>query len=107
MSESIRNELTYRKSQGNRPVALAEISRQLGALGYCLNLDLYCRGCSRILAGPRAGTSYPSAFAGISEINTRRSAFHFESRRDANFKALQALRMTGLFAVNRGAIFEI
>lgn len=108
MNRDLANELAARAAEGWHPVALGEIQRQLRDLGYVLDRRLDCRSTARIMTGPRAGKTYPSLSTGIKESDTGRSAFHFEARRDANFRALQELRFeVGLYAIVNGAIMDL
>ncbi|MFH8654616.1 hypothetical protein ACH37Y_18080 [Sphingomonas paucimobilis] len=108
MSPALANELAARAADGWHPVTLSEIKRQLRDLGYALDRTLDCRSTAQIMTGPRAGKTYPTLSTGIKEADTGRSAFHFEARRDANFRTLQKLRFeVGLYAVLNGAILDV
>lgn len=87
-------------------VSVQELARRIEALGYRLDRRMDCRASATYLTGPLAGVSYPCCTTGIVEADTGRSFAHFESRRDANFRALQVLRGT-VAAVSRGAILEL
>ena len=108
MNPALANELAARAADGWHPVTLNEIKRQLRGLGYALDRSLDCRSTAQIMTGPRAGKTYPTLSTGIKEADTGRSAFHFEARRDANFRTLQKLRFeVGLYAVLNGAILDV
>ena len=95
------------KSQSNvRFVSVKELARLVSDLGYRLDRSMDCRADSRYLDGPLAGMSYPCCTTGLLEADTGRSAFHYQARRDANFRALQELRGT-VASMSRGAILEI
>ena len=91
---------------GMEIVPVGEMERRVRALGYELDRDLDCRAVSRVLTGPHAGLSYPCITTGLREADTKRSAFHYQARRDGRFKDLQALRGT-IAAISRGALLEI
>lgn len=84
---------------GMERLTLAQVDARLKALGYRRELDMRAAGVARNLT---TGNMYPSVSFGIAEVDTGMSAFHFKARRDANFKALQAMRYN-TFAVIRGA----
>lgn len=108
MNPDLADELAARAAEGKYPVTLGEIQRQLRDLGYVLDRRFDCRYTAKIMTGPRAGRTCPSISTGIKEADTGRSAFHFEARRDANFRALQKLRSElALFAVLKGAILDL
>lgn len=108
MNPDLADELAARAATGWHPVTLDEIKRQLHEIGYRLDRTLDCRSTAQILTGPRAGKTYPSLTTGIDEADTGRSAFHFEARRDANFRTLQNLRFeVGLYVVLNGAILDL
>lgn len=108
MNPTLANELAARAADGWHPVTLREIKRQLRDLGYALDRTLDCRSTAQIMTGPRAGKTYPTLSTGIKEADTGRSAFHGEARRDARFRAMQALRFeVGLYAVLGGAIMDL
>ena len=52
------------------------------------------------------GESHPNVNFGVKQIDTGMSAYHYQARRDENFKKLQALRMN-TFCVVHGAIWGI
>ena len=87
-------------------VTVDELTQRLATLGYRLDRSMDCRADSRYLDGPLAGMSYPCCTTGLLEADTGRSAFHYQARRDANFRALQELRGT-VASMSRGAILEI
>ncbi|MBB4092436.1 hypothetical protein DEA98_10025 [Brucella pseudogrignonensis] len=102
---ALQAEIIHRLAIGCERVSVAEMENRYRALGYALDRDLDCRCMSRIMTGPDAGRAYPCITTGVKEIDTRRSAFHFESRRDTNYRAMQRLRQD-IFAVTKGAILE-
>lgn len=101
----LQEEIAYRESLGMRRVTIKAMNAEFMALGYRLDRSLDCRGLARWQTGARAGKSHPAITTGVKESDSGRSAFHFESRRDSNFEAMQRLRQD-VFAVSRGAIFE-
>lgn len=104
MKNLLISELEFLDKKGYKPSTLEEIARELRSIGYKLDRGMDCKGLARHMTGERAGSSYPSLTTGVNEIDTGRSAFHFESRRDANFEKLQKMRQY-VFAVVRGRIF--
>jgi hypothetical protein len=98
----LKAEIEYRLSIGCRLVSVREMERQFRALGYTLDRSLDCRSIARYLD---SGRCYPACTTGVSEIDTGKSAFHVEARRDSNFRAMQQLRLD-IFAVSRGHILE-
>lgn len=102
---ALETEIHYRESIGCERLSVAAMGRRFLALGYTLDRSLDCRSLSRYVTGSDAGRSYPCCTTGVMESDTRRSAFHFEARRDDRFRAMQQLRKD-VFAVSRGAILE-
>ena len=102
MDPKLETEITYRLSIGCKHLSVRAMSERFRALGYELDRSLDCRAMSRYLSD---GRTYPACTTGVKERDTGRSAFHFEARRDANFRAMQKLRQD-VFAVSRGAILE-
>lgn len=108
MSESLKRELDRRARDGYRPVTMDQLRRTLDGLGYAVAVDMHADSDARHMTGEAAGESYPVRVLYVVEKDTRRSAFHYESRRDANFRALQAVRFDGsLFAVVRNRFVEL
>lgn len=75
-------------------------------LGYKLDRRLDCRSESRFMTGPNAGKFYPCLTTGLTEADTGRSAFHYQARRDDNFRAMMQLRKQ-IAAITRGALLEV
>lgn len=100
---SLEAEIQHRKQNGCEQVTVKEMGLRFAALGYRLDRTMDCRSISRYLV---SGRTYPACSTGLNEAATGRSAFHFESRRDANYRAMQTLRQN-VFAVSRGAILEV
>jgi hypothetical protein len=82
----------------------AQFVAAFAALGYRVGAD-YADSIARYMQGSRAGDAYPARAFPVFETDTGRSAFHFESRRDANFRAMQELRQTAYY-VGAGRICE-
>lgn len=95
-------EIAHRKQFGCRIVSVAEMEREFNALGYTLDRSMDCRSNARYV---NSGRTYPACSTGLKEIDTGQSAFHYQSRRDENFRAMQTLRME-ISAVSRGALLE-
>lgn len=106
MNQKLRDELDARIKQNNHPLQIQEIAQQLKNLGYKLDRSLDCASMATWKTGERAGASYPVLTTGVKEIDTGRSAFNVQSRRDDNFQKLQALRFAETYAVTRGRILE-
>ena len=88
-------------------VTLQELESRLAALGYKLDRAMDCRSNSRCMTGPWAGVSYPCCTTGVKESDSGMSAFHYKARRDSNFRALQALRLSGIFVLLGKAVLEV
>ena len=86
---------------------LQGLEKALQALGYGLDRRMDCQSVARYVTGSREGDSYPVTTTDIIELDTRQSAFHYRSRRDDKYKALQAMRMQGAFVLLQDRIFEI
>lgn len=101
-------ELERRKRRGQEPRTLRQVNEALASLGYRLDRKLDCKSVNRILTGEDAGKSYPAINAYVVEIDTGLSFANVSARRDANFRRLQEIRLSGeLYAVVRGRILEI
>lgn len=103
----IQREVRTRLAYGCELLTLAEIIRRVDALGYRLDRSMDCACVARTMTGPDAGTSYPTITACPREKDTGLSFANCDARRDANYKALQAMRLGGVFAIVRGHIFDI
>ena len=92
-------------------VTLGEMEVRFRELGYRLGKESWqrCHSTGTIVQStshPEAvGFSYPSVSLMLFEADTGRSAFHVESRRDANFEAMQELRGSTV-AIVRGAVYQ-
>jgi hypothetical protein len=106
MNAALQQEIDYRISIGCRMVSVAQMDSEFRALGYRLDRSMDCRSVGRYLTGPRAGTSHPVCTTGLKECDTGAGAWHYESRRDENFRRMQQLR-NEVFAISRGAILEV
>jgi hypothetical protein len=104
----LETELAHRAARGLRPVSVVAMGARLATLGYALDRNCDCFSQNLFMTGEREGQSYPAINTGVKERDTGRSAFHFEARRDENFKELQRLRAgEELFAVVKNRILEI
>lgn len=102
----IESELQFRAAHGDRPTTRRALVQALKELGYRLGES--CLSQNRHMTGDRAGSSYPAKNFDVCEIDTGRSAYNVESRRDGNFKALQAMRFDeSHFYIANGCICEI
>lgn len=88
---------------GMSMVSRTELDSMIKKLGYVRDKESRCACIARNLT---TGNTYPNVNFGVIEKDTGRSAFHFESRRDANFQALQKIRMD-IFCVVRNAWWGI
>lgn len=108
LGELLENELAYRATEaGMERVTVAELDSRLEMIGYKRIPHSACKCNARYMTGPRAGKAYPCCTYGVMEADTRRSAFHVNSRRDARFLELQAMRAQAVYAVHAGYIIEI
>jgi hypothetical protein len=107
MTADLTSELDRRATRGDtHRLSVKELTQRFADLGYKLDRTMDCRCTARWVSGPDVGESYPCITTGVKETDTGMSAFHFASRRDANFRAMQALR-SEIFAVTHGAILEV
>lgn len=102
MIDALQVEIETRLAMGCEMLTVPQFVARFAALGYRVDRSLDCRSTARYL---KTGRTYPACSTGMAESDTGRSAFHYESRRDSRFKAMQALRQH-VFAVSRGAILE-
>lgn len=105
MQTPLEIEIESRKQNGCEQVTVAEMDRRYRALGYRLDRELDCRSMAKIMTGTGAGRTYPCITTSVKEIDTGRSAFNSESRRDENYRAMQHMRQW-VFAATQGAILE-
>ena len=100
---ALETEIAHLLAHGCEHLTVKQFAARFAALGYTLDRSLDCRAPSRYL---ESGRSYPCCTTGLKETDTGMSAFHFQARRDDNFRAMQKLRRQ-IFAVSRGAIMEV
>jgi len=93
-------------AMGIELLSVEAMAARFAALGYKLDRRLDCRSEARFMTGPNAGKSYPCITTGLREANTGMSAFHYQARRDSNFRAMQQLRKE-IGAVLRGALLKV
>lgn len=93
-------------ANGMQILTVKEFSARFAALGYKLDRSMDCRSNARFMTGEYAGEVYPCVTTDIREIDTGMSAFHYQARRDENFKAMQKLRGE-ICAITRGALLEV
>lgn len=105
-SEQLKAELEERRALGLKPVSLIQMKDTLKQLGYRLDRTMDCPHMARYMSGPSAGRAYPAISTRVREIDTGKTAEHFEARRDGNYEKLRDMRQS-LFTVLRGAILEI
>jgi hypothetical protein len=96
-------EVTESLRSGGKQLTMAALKAEVESLGYRINRDMRAVGVAKNMT---TGNTYQSVTFGLDEADTGRSAFHFESRRDGNFKALQELRRRS-FVVSRGAMVTV
>ena len=101
--ESLTAEIKANLAAGMRRVTVAEMDRELAALGYRRRPDSRCAGTAHNLT---TGNHYPCITYGVDEADTGMSAFNVDARRDAKFKLLQAFRFN-TFAVSQGRIVSV
>lgn len=108
LDSSLDLEIEARAKLGLFPRTVKQINESLSLLGYKLDRSKDCKSVAKIIAGERAGNTYPCMTTGICEIDTGLSFANVNARRDQNFKTLQAMRSEGtLFAVVNGSILEV
>ena len=71
---------------------LSEFYTAFERLGYKIDRSMDSYSVNKFMTGEYAGESYLAINTGIKEKDTGRSAFHIDSRRDDNFRAMQELR---------------
>lgn len=103
---ALKAEVARRKARGETQLSVPQLAARFAALGYALDRSSDCRSWARYVTGPDAGASYPACTTGVREADTGRSAFHVESRRDEQFRQMQALR-SAVFAVSNGYVLEV
>jgi len=103
MDNQLQNEIARRIAAGRQPSTMAEIRASLRAIGY----ELTPYSAADSMARCSDGVSYPVRMYAVREADTKISAFHYRTaRRDANYAALQSLRLGVMYAVVRGRIVE-
>lgn len=102
IDSALRVEIQHRINLGCEILTIPQFVARFAALGYRVDRSMDCRAMARYLDD---GRTYPACNTGMSEADTGRSAYHFESRRDSKFQAMQALRGQ-VFSISRGAILE-
>lgn len=93
--------------QGARRLTVAQIERELNAIGYRLDRTMDCRGTARFMTGPFAGETFPSLTTGIAQSDNRVSAFNVNARRDANYGRLKELRGGAVYALVGRYVLEL
>lgn len=78
--------------EGLRQVTLAQMNQDLADMGYKLDRNGDCSGTATYVSGVRQGQSYRNLSLSVREIDSGKRAFHYQARRDANFKRMQAYR---------------
>jgi len=104
--ETLSAEVARRIAVGNPPSTIRNIRARLRAIGYELTPGSHADCMARYMTGEYAGESYPVRTYAVRESDTKKSAFHYQARRDKNFEVLQGLRLGSAYAVNRGRIVE-
>jgi Holliday junction resolvasome RuvABC DNA-binding subunit len=104
-----KDELRYRRENNiGTELTMSQVVFRLNLIGYKLDRKMDCRGMAKWMTGERAGETYHCLTTGIIEADTKRSAFHFEARRDKNFDELQDMRKTGIYVpMANGYFFEL
>lgn len=107
-SGGLGDELTSRAANGLFPLTVTQIEARLNAIGFTLDRSEDCSHVARWMTGEGAGRSYPAISTGISHIESGAGFSNVALPKEARLEELQELRKSGeLFAVVRGAIFEI
>jgi hypothetical protein len=94
------------KINGQKILTVREFGQQFKSLGYKLDRTMDCQGLSRYMTGEHAGESYPVITTSVKEIDTGMSAFHYQARRDDNFRAMQKLRGE-ICAITKNCLLEV
>jgi len=106
--EAVNVEVAHLLASGSRQVDLKTFDQELRTIGYRLDRGMDCTSLNRYMTGERAGQSYPAVNMYPVQVSDGVSAFHVDSRRDANFQRLQEMRLNDeLFALHRGRIYKI
>lgn len=88
---------------GVERVRLLELDTRLEVLGYEREPDSRCAGIAKNMT---TGNTYKCVTWSVRERDTKQSAYHYQSRRDARFKKMQQLRQA-VFVYARGCIITI
>jgi hypothetical protein len=105
---AIEAEVAHLLSTESRQVDLKTMDGELRAIGYRLDRRMDCRSVNRHMSGARAGESYHAVNLYVVQVSDGVSAFHVDSRRDANFDRLQQMRLNQeIFAVQGDRIYGI
>lgn len=103
----LQEEVDARINEGTgEQITLREMTERLKAIGYRLDRTADCRSNHHYVTGPRAGKSHPGVSLRPVQIDDGKAAWHYEARRDDNFRKLQTIR-DQIFFVSKGAIHEI
>ena len=106
-THDLASEVSRRLESGACRVSLREMDRRLSAIGYQLDRSMDCEGVNRYMTGPHVGSTYPAVNLQAREIDTGRSAYNVEARRDANYRRFQDEMRHGMFAVARGRLYSL
>jgi hypothetical protein len=87
---SFTDAIAHLLKSGMEQISAGEADRRLKALGYQRNRSERTVYVAREL---NSGLTWQEGWYGVLESDTRRSAYHFQSRRDEKFKAMQKMRM--------------
>lgn len=107
LGELFNAELEYRKQKGRNPLTVLELDIKLKRLGYRRRADSGVRQLVEYISGERVGAKYPAIIYGLDDLETGKSAFHVDGRRDQRFQELQELRRDGVYAVRDNHIVEV
>lgn len=95
----------YMKASGSKQISMAQLEREINAIGYTLDRSDDCKGNNKYVTGPREGIIYPAVNLHPIEKDTRMSFANVNSRRDSNYKALKKMRKNEtFFCLIRGRI---
>lgn len=106
-NQELTDEIAHRVAIGMRHLTIAELMGEYARLGYVLDRTMDAHCTARYMTGERAGAAYPCTTAGLRERDTGRTAWNIESRRDENFRRMQALRNEVFAVTPRGSILEV
>lgn len=74
---------------GCEQVTISELQSMVNEVGYTFDRCMDCRGMTQDMT---SGETYPNLTLYPIQADDKKSAWHFEARRDQNYERLQAIR---------------